>query len=905
MRMEADSKKKHHHKVGRAIGRKVLVVVISGSMLAGPIAGLLPERMQQSMIESVYASSAPVLKLQSESMMTSGAKRLDYMWHTTRKGQSVKTAVHVIEVDLSNPHISLNAMSGVNNSTGQKNHLMNMTKDNGAVGGINGDVFVMTNEGAPLGAQVTSGTLISSPSSLKGMYAFAVTKEREPMVDAFAFTGSVTAENGGIFPLEGLNQSSYFSEREGETYSHVNKMFIYTSAWGGAERPANSATKPTEVLVRDGMIEQITSEAPIIDPIPENGYILRAHGEAAKFVLTNLAIGQPLQAEYTLKSQSTGQVIDPASLDMLIGGHTLLVDKGAPSIFTRDIAGVSGTSYTSRSAVGYSKDGKKVYLITSERADGHTGLSLKELQQVMVQLGVYKGLNLDGGGSTTMTERPLGQSGIKLAHSTQQGSQRYIANGIGVFTSAPAGELKGLVVGGPNVMFKGQSAQYSVNGYDTYYNPYQVDKSSLEWGVSGKAGSMENGAFTATATGKAVITVKSGDVKTEYDIHVIGKEDIASIKVNASAGMLIPGSKLSVPVTVKLKNGKAYKLSGDSLEWEFVGFEGSYSDGAVTVDSVNKDAKVGYAIARYDGVSAMVPWVKGEKVTVVEDFEVSRYAITSQVTPKETTKGGVKLVSDLPGQKKGRALQIAYDFSEGTGTKASYAVFGSDGRTISGSTSTMSMDVYSDNSNNWLRAEIIGADGAVHLVDIAKELNWDGWKEMHVNLSTEKIAYPAKLKRVYVVTIDQNSDKRKPVGAVAIDNIELRTSASVTEPPRAQITMTVGQTKALVDGKAIKLEASPILLNGSSYVPVRFVTEAMGAEVLYEHETRRVTVLRGNQMLEMNIGKKGYMLDGVSYPSEVAPFTRNGRTLIPVRLFSEKLGFDVDYDDEKRMIIIQ
>ncbi len=93
---------------------------------------------------------------------------------------------------------------------------------------------------------------------------------------------------------------------------------------------------------------------------------------------------------------------------MMAGGHTLLVNDGAAASFSRDVTGVSGSSYTSRSAVGYSKDGTKVYLITSERYGNNTGVSLKELQQIMLQLGVFKGVNLDGGGSTTMIERPLG-----------------------------------------------------------------------------------------------------------------------------------------------------------------------------------------------------------------------------------------------------------------------------------------------------------------------------------------------------------------------------------------------------------------------------------------------------------------------------------------------------------------
>lgn len=897
-------KDKHGRRKKRGhLGTKVIIIAMSGILITGPIASIAPESLGQWLTPHISAAAASQLKLKSQSILTSGAKRYDYTFTTTRSNKSVQTAVHVIEIDLTNPYVSLDTMSGKSGSVGQRNNILNMTKESGAIGGINGDVFIMSNsEGAPLGAQVQGGVLTSSPSKLKGMYAFAVTQDRKPVIDSYSFTGTVTASNGNSFELEGLNKSAYYPEVDGVTYSHANKIYIYTSAWGGGERPMNSATKPTEALVIDGIVTEVSVDSAIKTAIPENGYILRAgQGEAAKFIQDNLKVGDAVATDYALTSKTQGVKVDPASFSMLIGGHTLLVDKGAAAPFTRDVAGVSGNSYTSRSGIGYSKDGTKVYLITAEKSGSNTGLSLKELQQVMVQLGVEKGINLDGGGSTTMTERPLGSTSLQLAHSTQESSQRAVANGIGVFTNAPQGKLKGMIVKGANIMLLGQSMTYSASAYDTYYNPMTVDPSEQVWSTSADVGKFNGNVFTASKIGKTKVSVKSGDVTASYDVEVIGQEQIASMKINASAGMLSKGSTLQVPITVKLKNGSTYNLTGDSFAWEFVGFEGEYRNGAIAVTEVLPDAKTGYAIARYDGYGAMLPFVPGEQAVSIEDFEVSRYLITSQVTPADTTKGTVKLVSDLPEQKSGKALQISYDFTMGTGTRASYAVLGG-GLTLSGSPSSLTMDVFSDTSNNWVRAEIVDAAGKTHLLDVAKELNWTGWKNVKVDLTG--VAFPAKLKRIYVVTIGQADVEKLPAGAIAIDNLTLRTATPVKEPARASIVMTAGNAKATVNGKTVTLEAAPFIQQGTTYVPLRFVTEAMGAEVLYDEKTRRVTVLRGSQMLEMTIGQKDYTLNGVRYSSEVAPFTKNGRTLIPIRLFSEKLGFKVNYEDKLRQITI-
>ncbi|CAM4414027.1 phosphodiester glycosidase family protein [Paenibacillus alkaliterrae] len=889
-----------------SIGKRVIVVLLGGALLAQPIASIMPSGWQTAVIEAAdaAAASASALKLKEQAFVTAGAKRLDYVWHTTRGSSKVQTDVHVIEVDLTNPYVSLNVISGKNNSIGQVNSILNMSKENGAVAAINADVFVMGTEGAPLGAQVSGSMIMSSPASLTGMYAFSVSKDRKPSIDHYTFEGLVTAADGSTFPLEGVNQSAYYPETNGAQYSHVNVMYIYTSAWGGAERPKNSFTKPTEVFVRNGVIEAISINEAIPGQVPADGYILRTHGTAAAYVKEHLKVGEPLVADYSLVSQTTKVKVDPASLEMLAGGHTLLVNNGAASAYSRDVAGVSGSSYTSRSGVGYSKDGTKVYLITSERNGGNTGLNLKELQQIMVQLGVDKGVNLDGGGSTTMVERPLGTTWLQLAHPTQYGTtQRSVANGIGVFTSAPEGQLKGISVSGSKVLFIGQQASYSLRSYDTYYNPIAVDNTSAVWSSTKAVGTFEGNTFTAAKAGKTSLSVKSGAISTQYEVEVVGKDQIASLTIDNAVGSLSKGATTAVPLTVKLKNGNSYKLSGDSVEWQFIGFTAVQEGDSLTVESVDAGVSTGYAIARYDGYAAMIPFTQGETVMTFEDFEKSTYAITSEVTPAET-KGRVKLVSDLPEQPSPRALQLDYDFTNGTGTKASYAAFGSNGRTLPGAPISMTVDLYSDNSLNWVRAEFLDANGKAYLLNLAKQLDWDGWKTVKVNLSSDGMKFPVKLKRVYVVTLPEVQDERAAAGAIALDNMKLQYSPTAATDTNAKIEMNVGNTTATLNGKSFKLDSAPILLNGVTYVPIRFVSDAMGGRLLYDGKKGQVTVLRGNIMMEMTIGQKDLNLNGTLHTSEVAPIIRNSRTLIPIRLFSEKLGLKVGYDGKTKKITI-
>lgn len=270
-----------------------------------------------------------------------------------------------------------------------------MAAETGAVAGVNGDYFNTGGEGAPIGGQVSGGVLMSTPSQLNGMYAFAVTKDRKPLIDEFTFEGMLTAEDGSQFPLSGINKGAYNPEGGSSTYSHANAAYIYTDAWTALERPKNSSTTPTEVLVENDTITQISLDAALPITVPKGAYILRTHGLAAQFVKAHLAEGQKLSSTYKLRSKTTQQDLDPSTLQMMIGGHTILVNNGKAASFSRSTSSIGG--YRARTALGYSQDGRYVYVIAAEKNSNSAGLSLTELQSFMTNIGVWKGMNLDGG----------------------------------------------------------------------------------------------------------------------------------------------------------------------------------------------------------------------------------------------------------------------------------------------------------------------------------------------------------------------------------------------------------------------------------------------------------------------------------------------------------------------------
>jgi hypothetical protein len=843
---------------------------------------------------------------QAESIVTSGARQLSYAWLPSDVTKPTEV-LRVLQIDLKNPYVQLGAMGGQKGSVTTGQSVMAMAKETGAIAGINGDVFVTTNEGAPMGAQINSGNLLVSTSQLQGMYAFAVTNDRQPVIDQFTFSGNVTAADGTPFVLAGLNKSAYRTEPS-SGYSHVDALYMYTNAWTAPERPTGSASTPTEALVIDGVVTEIAIDKAIKTAIPANGYILRGHGKktAADFITAHLAVGDKVAAKYELKSMTNGKTYDQSAFQMMVSGHTLLLDNGAAVPFTRDINGVSGSADRARTAVGYSRDGKTAYLLTVEQNGGRVGVTLKELQQMLVELGIWKAVNLDGGGSTTMVSRPLGEFQVTLAHPTSYGTtQRQVANGIGVYTTAPQGTLKGITASGAQTLFIGQQATYGLKAYDSYFNP--IDPSGLKpaWSLSSPLGSFLDGALQVTKAGKATLSVKAGSASANVPLEVIGEQQVARLIVEPNTTLLQPGATINVPVKVQLTDGRELAVPASAVTWEYRGFTATSSNGKLTIAKVQNGIAAGYAIARYDGFGTIAVLTPGTE-RVLEDFEKSTYNLEFSGMPVETV-GRSSIVTGIPGRETSKVLLMDYDFTIGSGKRYANAVLNDGiGIDIAGTPSSLTLDVLGDQSLNWLRAEMTDVNGKTVYVTLADPIDWTGWKNIRVDLAAAGLKGPAKLTKLYIVNLEEGQDERALQGEIAFDNLTLQYPPATIKVYHPTIVMTVGKTQATVDGKKVTLPGAPFVQKGTNtnYLPLRFVADSLGAQVVWNNNAKRVTVLRGDTMLELWVGSKNMTVNGVRQPITVAPIVIKGSVYVPVRVISEQLGQVVGWESKTKTITI-
>ncbi len=119
---------------------------------------------------------------------------------------------------------------------------------------------------------------------------------------------------------------------------------------------------------------------------------------------------------------------------------------------------------------------------------------------------------------------------------------------------------------------------------------------------------------------------------------------------------------------------------------------------------------------------------------------------------------------------------------------------------------------------------------------------------------------------------------------------------------RKTIQLTINQTTAFVNNQAIALDAAPTLINGTTLVPIRFISETIGATVNYRSDQKRIDIQMEDKFIALLLDSDMvYTSQGairLAAPAKVI----NGRTMVPLRFVSEQLGMYVAWDGSTQTI---
>lgn len=109
-----------------------------------------------------------------------------------------------------------------------------------------------------------------------------------------------------------------------------------------------------------------------------------------------------------------------------------------------------------------------------------------------------------------------------------------------------------------------------------------------------------------------------------------------------------------------------------------------------------------------------------------------------------------------------------------------------------------------------------------------------------------------------------------------------------------------------MDGVEMSFDVEPVIEKGTTLVPFRAIFEALGCVVSYQAEggMQFVEAQRGRDYVSLQIGSELMYFNGEEVKLAVAPKIVNGRTLVPLRVISEKLDCTVDWIGETRTATI-
>lgn len=102
--------------------------------------------------------------------------------------------------------------------------------------------------------------------------------------------------------------------------------------------------------------------------------------------------------------------------------------------------------------------------------------------------------------------------------------------------------------------------------------------------------------------------------------------------------------------------------------------------------------------------------------------------------------------------------------------------------------------------------------------------------------------------------------------------------------------------KVNIDGIPLKMDQAPIIDNNRTLVPLRAIFEGLGAKVTWDQKTQTAVGVKGDKTVKVSIGNKAASVNGQKVYMDVPPKVVNNRTLVPVRFISEGLGASVLWD---------
>ena len=107
-----------------------------------------------------------------------------------------------------------------------------------------------------------------------------------------------------------------------------------------------------------------------------------------------------------------------------------------------------------------------------------------------------------------------------------------------------------------------------------------------------------------------------------------------------------------------------------------------------------------------------------------------------------------------------------------------------------------------------------------------------------------------------------------------------------------------------INGTLCEFDVPPQIINDRTMVPLRAIFEALNATVEWDDSTKTVTAVKDETTIQLTVGSSFAYVNDAENTLDSPAVILNSRTLVPIRFVSESLGAEVDWDNAARKVTI-
>ena len=264
-----------------------------------------------------------------------------------------------------------------------------------------------------------------------------------------------------------------------------------------------------------------------------------------------------------------------------------------------------------------------------------------------------------------MAVQKNGDSTVSVVNVPSEGTQRAVANGIGIKANGPAGTpvmvTASVADSEDNIMFNGFASTINAAVYDGQLNKMNVTpqySSSLKGTWSGSA-------FTPAETGNGTVTVTYGDISKTIDVTVL--KGVAALRAEAYSYALVTGQKTAL--TAKAINPEGYSLdiAQSDVTWSVDDSGVGHIDNGSFVADKDGLCTVTARSEKY-GVTGTLQINVGKKYVAINSFEGPRNIVNTYYPSSDSGISGGGAIDGTISKDGRSSLRIDYSFKPDTVT---------------------------------------------------------------------------------------------------------------------------------------------------------------------------------------------------------------------------------------------